>query len=65
MVAAAIKKDSALYDEIALRDRLVSELAAHKRPKRFCVADALPLNRSGKVDRTRVAALCSKALRPI
>ena len=64
-VVAAIVVDSALYDEIALRDRLVSELAAHKRPKRFCVADALPLNRSGKVDRTRVAALCSKALRPI
>jgi acyl-CoA synthetase (AMP-forming)/AMP-acid ligase II len=64
-VVAAIVVDSALYDEVELRDRLASELAAHKRPKRFCVADALPHNRSGKVDRTQVAAQCSNALRAI
>jgi acyl-coenzyme A synthetase/AMP-(fatty) acid ligase len=43
----------------------VSELATHKRPKRICTLDALPLNRSGKVDRAAVSVQCSGELRPI
>jgi O-succinylbenzoic acid--CoA ligase len=64
-VVAALVIDSALYDQGTLRDRLADELAAHKRPKRFCVADALPLNRSGKLDRAAVADQCADALRAI
>ena len=64
-VVAAMVIDSARYGEDALRSRLVSELATHKRPKRICALDALPLNRSGKVDRAAVVVRCSGELRPI
>jgi len=64
-VVAAIVIDAARYREDVLRDRLVNELATHKRPKRICPLDALPLNRSGKVDRAAVAVQCSGQLRPI
>ena len=64
-VVAAIVVDAARYREDALRDRLVNELATHKRPKRICSLDALPLNRSGKLDRAAAAAQCAGELRPI
>lgn len=64
-VVAAVVTDSTQYNADALRERLKRELAPHKRPKRICVIDALPLNRSGKIDRASVAALCSTQLRPI
>jgi O-succinylbenzoic acid--CoA ligase len=64
-VVAAVVTDSTRYDEDTLRDRLASELATHKRPKRICALDALPLNRSGKVDRAAVEIQCSGRLRPI
>jgi len=64
-VVAAVVTDSTRYSADALRDRLAKELAPHKRPKRICALDALPLNRTGKVDRTAIAALCSDQLRSI
>ena len=64
-VVAALVIDDTQYDQAALRDRLTSELAAHKRPKRICTLDTLPLNRSGKVDRNAVQLRCSTQLRPI
>jgi len=64
-VVAAVATDSTRYNEDVLRERLSKDLAPHKRPKRICVLDALPLNRSGKVDRTAVMTLCSDQLRSI
>jgi len=64
-VVAALVTDSTRYSPNILRERLANELAAHKRPKRICVLDALSLNRSGKVDRAVVASDCSGRLRPI
>ena len=64
-VVAAVVTDSTRYSSLALRDRLVAELAPHKRPKRICVLDAMPLNRSGKVDRAAVEAQCLDQLLPI
>jgi O-succinylbenzoic acid--CoA ligase len=64
-VVAALVIDSTQYDQATLRDRLTRELAAHKRPKRICTLDTLPLSRSGKVDRTAVEMRCSTELRPI
>lgn len=64
-VVAAIVTDSTGYSADALRDRLAKELAPHKRPKRICALGALPLNRTGKVDRSAIAALCSDQLRSI
>jgi len=64
-VVAAVVTEPTRYSAEALRDRLARELAPHKRPKRICALDALPLTRSGKVDRTAVAALCSDQLRSI
>jgi O-succinylbenzoic acid--CoA ligase len=64
-VVAAVVVDSTLYSADTLRDRLANELATHKRPKRICVLDALPLNRSGKVDRAAVELQCAGQLRPI
>lgn len=64
-VVAALVTDGAQYEQATLRERLARELAAHKRPKRMCMLDALPLNRSGKVDRAAVEAQSSTRLRPI
>jgi len=64
-VVAALVTDPARFSADILRERLANELAAHKRPKRICLLDALPLNRSGKVDRAVVASSCSGRLRLI
>jgi O-succinylbenzoic acid--CoA ligase len=64
-VVAAVVTDSTRYGADALRDRLSKDLAPHKHPKRICVLDAMPLNRSGKVDRAAVPVQCSGRLRPI
>ncbi len=64
-VAAALVIDSDRYGAQRLGKRLEEGLAPHKHPKRICVLDALPLNRSGKVDRIAVAALCAGKLTPI
>jgi len=64
-IVAAVVVDPTQYSEGTLRDRVAHELAAHKRPKRICVLDALPLNRSGKVDRGGVMVQCTGRLRPI
>lgn len=64
-VTAALVTDSALFDPQYLGKRLEEGLAPHKRPKRICVIDALPLHHSGKVDRIAVAALCAGKLTPI
>jgi len=63
-VVAAIVTDSTQYSADTFRDQLAAELAPHKRPKRICELDALPLNRSGKVDRAAVKARCSGKLQP-
>jgi O-succinylbenzoic acid--CoA ligase len=54
VVAAAIVTDPARYDLASLRMRMKRELASHKQPKQVAVLDALPLNRSGKIDRAAV-----------
>ncbi len=64
-VVAAFVIDSSRYSVDTLRGWLATELAPHKHPKRICLLDALPLNRSGKVDRAAVRALSSGQLRPI
>lgn len=64
-VVAALVIDSTRYSAEIFRDRLTKELAPHKRPKRICVLDAMPLNRSGKVDRAAVELQCWGELRPI
>jgi len=58
-VVAAVVADATGFRADILRDRCVQELAPHKRPKRICLLDALPLNRSGKVDRAAVKAQCA------
>ena len=64
-VVAAIVSEPPQYDAGVLRDRLRRELAPHKRPKRFCVLNTMPLARSGKIDRAEVAKRCLGKLRPI
>ncbi len=61
-VVAALVVDSLQYSLQGLRGRLEEELAPYKHPKRICVLDALPLNRSGKIDRVAVKAQCSGRL---
>jgi O-succinylbenzoic acid--CoA ligase len=61
-VVAAIVIDPPQYSVDTFRDRLDAELAPHKRPKRICELDSLPLNRSGKVDRAAIKARCSGKL---
>ncbi len=64
-VVAALVTDGTRFDARALRARLSAELAPHKHPKRICTLDALPLNRSGKIDRAAVVDVCLPQLRPI
>lgn len=64
-VVAALVVDPALYDPTILRDRLRAGLASYKRPKRICILDTLPLNRTAKVDRARVRERCAGRLEPI
>ncbi len=61
-VVAALVIDSARYSAQRLGTRLEKGLAPYKHPKRVCVLDALPLNRSGKVDRVAVEGLCGGKL---
>ncbi len=55
VVAAAIVRDRTIGDEGAwlasLGAELDARLAKHKRPRRVCVVDALPMRATGKVDR--------------
>lgn len=62
-VVAAVATDASVYEPHVLRARMNQELASHKRPRRIIVVDALPLNRSGKVDRAAVVALHESELR--
>ena len=64
-VVAALVVEQAGFDVDALDARMRNELAPHKRPKEIAILDALPLNRSGKLDRTKLASCCAGALRPI
>lgn len=64
-VVAAIVTEPSRFDSAGLQDRLRRELAAHKRPKKVCLLDSLPLNRSGKVDRLEVAKRCVEKLQPL
>jgi len=64
-VVAALVVQRDAYDEDALRDRMVRELAGHKRPKEIALLDALRLNRAGKVDRGATAQHARGSLRPI
>lgn len=64
-VVTAVAADAAELDLGALRARMRAELAPHKRPKEIAVLDALPLNRSGKVDRAAIRTRSLDALRPI
>jgi acyl-coenzyme A synthetase/AMP-(fatty) acid ligase len=62
---AAIVAEKSQLDFDALRVRLRAELAPYKRPKKVCLLESLPLNRSGKIDRAEVAKRCLGQLRPI
>lgn len=64
-VVAAVATDSTRYSTSILHERLAKELAPYKRPKRIAVLEGLPLNRSGKVDRSAVMSLCAGRLRPV
>ncbi|HET6416079.1 MAG TPA: class I adenylate-forming enzyme family protein [Polyangiales bacterium] len=64
-VCAAIVIEGAEYSGDALRDRMTNELATHKRPRRIALLNALPLNRTGKVDRAAARSLSVSKLRPI
>ena len=61
-VVAALVVEPVQYSLQRLRGWLEEGLAPHKHPKRICVLDALPLNRSGKIDRVAVKALCAGRL---
>lgn len=56
-VVAMLVVEDAAFDRAAFEYALEARLAPHKRPKRCAIADALPMNHSGKVDRRRAAAL--------
>jgi O-succinylbenzoic acid--CoA ligase len=65
VVAAAVVLDPAApASEPNLAIELRARLAPHKRPRRLCVVDALPVAASGKLDRSSAAQLFASSLRP-
>ena len=52
-VAAITMRDAAV-SRADLRRAVGERLARHKRPRRYVVLDALPLGRTGKIDRDGV-----------
>ncbi len=66
-VAAAIVRDRTIDDDPAwmtsLTEELSRRLAPHKRPRRVCVVDALPMRATGKVDRAEGARAFTPMLR--
>lgn len=64
-VVAAIVADTAVFDPRLLREQMRAELAGHKRPKRLALLEVMPLNRSGKIDRSEVASRSVSKLRRI
>lgn len=66
IVAAALVLDPARPPaEPALFAALAGRLAPHKRPRRYCVANALPLTPSGKLDRAAGIRRFTPDLRPV
>ncbi len=68
VVAAAIVRARTIDDERAWRSAvkaaLAARLASHKRPRRVCVVDALPLRATGKVDRAEGVRAFTPRLQP-
>jgi O-succinylbenzoic acid--CoA ligase len=64
-VVAAVVVDPSAFDRALVVQRLEEQLASYKRPKRIGIVSSLPLNRSGKIDRTRAKELSQDALEPI
>jgi o-succinylbenzoate---CoA ligase len=66
VVAAAIVLDPARpASDVTLADELRARLASHKRPRRICFVDALPVAPSGKLDRASAPARFAASLRPL
>ena len=55
VVAVVVPKPGATLDKRSLRQALAGELAAYKLPKRILLADALPRNAMGKVQKSRLS----------
>jgi o-succinylbenzoate---CoA ligase len=68
VVAAAIVRDRTIDDADGWLDATMTALsarvAAHKRPRRVCVVDALPMRATGKVDRAEGVRSFSPKLAP-
>jgi len=55
VTAVVVPEPGARLEEHALRDALRERLAGYKVPKRILLADGLPRNAMGKVQRQRLA----------
>ncbi len=68
VVAAAIVRSRTIDDEAAwlraLKPVVAARLASHKRPRRVCVVDALPMRATGKVDRAEGVRAFAPRLAP-
>jgi O-succinylbenzoic acid--CoA ligase len=65
LVACAIVPDSTVpFDEARVARELAARLAPHKRPRRLCVVEALPVARSGKLARDAAPPRFAGALVP-
>jgi O-succinylbenzoic acid--CoA ligase len=67
VAAAIVREEGAAGDEdawlSALHDELTRRLASHKRPRRVCVVEELPLRSNGKVDRAGAVARFTSRVR--
>ena len=51
VVAVLVLKPGADFDEAAMRLTVRQQIAAYKQPKQYLIADALPRNAMGKVQK--------------
>lgn len=66
IVAAAVVLDPARpASDATLADAIRARLAPHKRPRRACFIDALPVAPSGKLDRASAPSRFAALLRPL
>jgi O-succinylbenzoic acid--CoA ligase len=64
VACALVPADPSSFDPSRVARELAAGLAPHKRPRRACVVDALPLSAAGKPDRRGAAERLAAVLRP-
>lgn len=64
VACALVLAEDAPFDPERVAESIAGRLAPHKRPRRFCVVDALPMASTGKLDRSEAPRILAIGLSP-